>query len=337
MAREELFQEQTVSGFTQNPLYGLYYMAMEKSFSLVVGEAYTVSWEGEAYKVTAQDASSINDGAEMVAIGNGQGFGLSGNGEPFAIATTAELLLFFVMDPSDAAAEHRVGIWKGVDDAPIVLKDRDGSPVAYAGVERVHMMNGDGEVVEFIPAESVPQALEDIPVELDFSGGDQTILAPDGFLVKSAVLKKPEALVPENIAEGVNIAGVIGALAGGSGGGGNVAVGSFVGVPNTVRTIEHGLGVVPDIVGRSVVTYGAAAVGTERISLGISAKLKAKFGCDFGRNYYRKAPTNYASSILEDTIENSTGNPYATDTFVRFDSNEADGLTYIWFAIAGLT
>ena len=65
--------------------------------------------------------------------------------------------------------------------------------------------------------EGLPEQLENVPITLDFSGGDQTITAADGTVVKSAVIQKPANLIPENIAEGVDIAGIVGALASGGG------------------------------------------------------------------------------------------------------------------------
>ena len=68
---------------------------------------------------------------------------------------------------------------------------------------------------------SQDEVLEDVPITLDFSEGNQTINAGDGYVVKTAIIQKPETLIPENIAEGVDIAGVIGTLAAGGGAGGN--------------------------------------------------------------------------------------------------------------------
>ena len=61
----------------------------------------------------------------------------------------------------------------------------------------------------------IGNALENVPIELDLVDGNQTITAPDGYLVKSAVIQKPEGLVPENIAKDVNIGGVVGTFVGG--------------------------------------------------------------------------------------------------------------------------
>ena len=54
------------------------------------------------------------------------------------------------------------------------------------------------------------EALEDVEIVPDFSAGDIQITAPEGYIVKSGVLKKPETLVPENIAKDVNVCGIVG-------------------------------------------------------------------------------------------------------------------------------
>lgn len=65
------------------------------------------------------------------------------------------------------------------------------------------------------------QLIEGMEIPLDFSAGDQSLAAPDGQAVKTATIKKPTTLVPQNIANGVNIAGVVGTLESGGGGGGD--------------------------------------------------------------------------------------------------------------------
>ncbi len=54
------------------------------------------------------------------------------------------------------------------------------------------------------------EILADMPIVVDFSNGDQSLSVPGGYAVKSAIIKKPETLIPEHILEGVNVAGVIG-------------------------------------------------------------------------------------------------------------------------------
>lgn len=58
---------------------------------------------------------------------------------------------------------------------------------------------------------------ENYPVTLDFSSGNQVVDAGEGAVIKSAVIQKPDTLVPGNIARGINIAGIVGTNAGGAG------------------------------------------------------------------------------------------------------------------------
>ena len=56
------------------------------------------------------------------------------------------------------------------------------------------------------------ELLEDMEIELALSAGNQSIAAPDGYAVKSAIILKPSTLIPSNIKTGVTIAGVTGTL-----------------------------------------------------------------------------------------------------------------------------
>ena len=85
------------------------------------------------------------------------------------------------------------------------------------------------EFPEKIGGIDVPKVVENYPVVPDFSNGDQLLTAPDGYAVKSAIYKKPETLIPENIAEGVSVAGIVGSLsAGGGSGGGSLPAGLYL-------------------------------------------------------------------------------------------------------------
>lgn len=55
-------------------------------------------------------------------------------------------------------------------------------------------------------------------IELVLANGNMVVTAPSGKAFKQVTVNKPATLVPENIAEGVNIAGVIGTYSGGGGG-----------------------------------------------------------------------------------------------------------------------
>jgi hypothetical protein len=72
------------------------------------------------------------------------------------------------------------------------------------------------------------EVLDGLEIVPDFSNGDHEVAAPAGCLVSSAIIKKPETLVPTNIAEGVDIAGVVGTLESGGGAGNQHYVFNYV-------------------------------------------------------------------------------------------------------------
>lgn len=61
---------------------------------------------------------------------------------------------------------------------------------------------------------SFGKAIENVTIALDFSGGNQTVNAPEGMLAKSAIVLKPETLTPDNIKKGKTVAGIEGAYSG---------------------------------------------------------------------------------------------------------------------------
>lgn len=83
-------------------------------------------------------------------------------------------------------------------------------------------------------------------VGLDATKGSQIIKpTEDGKSMSETIITMPDTLIPENIAEGVDIGGVRGTLAGG--GGAKFAHNYFF-PTTTTMTIKHNLGVVPDFV-----------------------------------------------------------------------------------------
>lgn len=64
--------------------------------TLEIGAEYIVELDTDSYKVTANDASSLMDGA--VLLGNGSMYGLPGNDEPFAILSFGDMLGVAVFD-----------------------------------------------------------------------------------------------------------------------------------------------------------------------------------------------------------------------------------------------
>jgi hypothetical protein len=91
----------------------------------------------------------------------------------------------------------------------IILKDRNGNDVTYEGIETVTFdTTTQGKQATFTAGVAV-EGLEIVP---DFSGGDMAVAAGEGALVKSAIIKTPENLAPENIRNGARVGGVEGAF-----------------------------------------------------------------------------------------------------------------------------
>ncbi len=210
---ENLIFEQSLEEFgpvTEFP--GLYGQFVESPlFELVIGETYRVVWDGEEFLVEARDASPMGqmfDG--WLYLGNGTPYDMPGNNEPFVIGFSSYGVQFFAYDEESA---HNITIYHIVEDSgKIIILDRQGIPNEYEGIESVTFDTADGGTQMFTKG----RAIEGIEIELDFSDDrDQPIYAPDGTLVKSAIIKKPVDLVPENIAQGVTIAGIEGIYQGG--------------------------------------------------------------------------------------------------------------------------
>lgn len=102
--------------------------------------------------------------------------------------------------------------------ADIVLRDRNGNQVEYPGVESIKLNTVGGDTKEFIDPDTVPQAVEKT-IDPDFSTGDMEVIPEEGQVFSKVGISKPDNLIPGNIAEGVDIAGIVGTLASGGGGG----------------------------------------------------------------------------------------------------------------------
>ena len=90
--------------------------------------------------------------------------------------------------------------------ANIILKDFEGNEQIYEGVEKVKLNTTDGDTQIFSKGDTA----ENVTITLDFTNGNQSINAREGYLVKSAIIVKPDNLSPENIVKDVEIAGIVG-------------------------------------------------------------------------------------------------------------------------------
>ena len=102
------------------------------------------------------------------------------------------------------------------------MKTPDGETKGYAAYDPETLVPENlaaGVVVGDVEgALSVPRAVETV-VDLDFSAGDMEVLPDTGALFSKVNIPKPANLVPENIPKDMNIAGIVGTLESGGGGG----------------------------------------------------------------------------------------------------------------------
>lgn len=214
MAVNTIFATQNITGFAYNSAFGVFWNIMYSSpFELVEGKEYTIIWDDIEYTRTAFAFINPTDGTSCIAVGNKMVSTGVNDGDLFAIVndTTNNYTHLFSIENK---AEHSVGIYQVIADVTgtgIILKDINGNEVVYPNVSKVKFDTADGGTQIF----SKGEAVENVPITLYLKDGDQTVTAPDGMLVKSAVILKPETLKPENIKKDVEIAGVVGTHSGG--------------------------------------------------------------------------------------------------------------------------
>lgn len=95
--------------------------------------------------------------------------------------------------------------------ADIVLYDRAGNLQTYTDIDFL-VVDSTTENVQETYTHGI--LLDPQDIELSFIDGDQFISVPEGYLIKEAVIKKPPALLAQNIKKGINIAGIVGELIG---------------------------------------------------------------------------------------------------------------------------
>ena len=208
----------------------------------------------------------------------------------------------------------------------VKLKGYSGVDKTYSDVPKIWVEAPESTeenliLVPFTYGETL-DAVEIIP---DFSAGDMQITVPEGYLVRSAVVKRPETLVPENIAKGVDIAGIIGTLVAG----GNVkfSCGSFVANASNHK-IDHNLDAYPDII--VAYTLGSVTNGTLGF-ISLRSGVCTLMGTNIGGIYFK-------TGSYGNTTTTGTGAWYDKKSFYPYSSGGySTGKTYFWFAIAGLT
>ena len=218
MAENVIFETLEIDGFVYVPSYGAFMHSVAPSpFELIEGQEYKIVWDNIEYTRIAFAFTNPADNTSCIAVGNKMVATGENDGDLFAIVndTTNNYTHLFSLENKTS---HSVGIYQVVEepkeDVVIVLKDHRGNDTEYEVPSGKVMFNTpDGGTRIFSDGDTI----SDVPIELDFSDGDQTIYAPEGYLVKSAIIKKPDTLVSKNIVKGVDIAGVVGTSEGSGG------------------------------------------------------------------------------------------------------------------------
>ena len=225
MAEELLVLNRTLDNWGAHST-GFQWMGEEATFEIVAGDTYRVVWDGTEYTAIAYSDENYMPGSTIYGIGNEALIkGTSANvAEPFVILyiPKTNYNTFFAL----TAEPHTFSLYHyATEDEPdipeepeepeipegIVLKDRNGKPVEYYGIETVTF---DTTTLGKQQTYTKGTAVEGLEIVPDFSSGDMAVKAGKDQLVKSATIKKPDALVPENIRNGVEVGGIRGTLIG---------------------------------------------------------------------------------------------------------------------------
>lgn len=91
----------------------------------------------------------------------------------------------------------------------IILKNKHGEDVVYSDISTVSFDGEDGTKKQFSLGN-----LTEGTIELNFAEGDQLVVVPDDELYDRVLILKPETFIPENIAQGVIVAGIEGTFEG---------------------------------------------------------------------------------------------------------------------------
>lgn len=216
MARETILAMQENLAFAYYEKFGCFVAGISDLISkpLIAGEEYIVSWDGSDYVRDGVAFTNPADGTNCVAIGNPIAYGGADNRDGFTIVYDATNNYAYAFSLS-INPTHSVAIYEEtINPNDVVLKDHGGTDITYPAVSKVLIPSVDGETM--VPF-TYGELMDDVTIELKFADENMPISVPDGYLVKEATVIKPSTLIPDNIAEGIEIAGVIGTHKGGGG------------------------------------------------------------------------------------------------------------------------
>lgn len=341
MKQVKIYESESLAFGSQSNFGGIYgRVLVPTKFTLELGKEYLVEWDGNAYACSAQDFSVASAGA--VAIGNAENWGGSPSDTPFAIAyvPAENINLLLAVDGSTATA-HAVTIYQVVEDKGVIVKDRTGADVEHIGAVGVRVRALDGGTKEFVDADALPSSVE-TSVDLDFSAGDMEVSPGDGKVFSKITIPTPATLIPDNIAEGVNIAGIIGSFGDSS----KIKIAIGIDTSTSVgRVIQHGLGVVPDIIYLQSTSLSRTSEATVYFSsFSVTRKFKELSGLSFDSGCFNCTSTGtqrlsrYTADIEADSaypLCNVNENSFQAGsyTYGRF----YPGAEVYWIAIGGLT
>ena len=177
-----------------------------------VGVEYSVYWDGNSYSCIGFTSAAIPDNH---LLGNPLPAGGADNGIPFLMSATSDGSGMSIMT-FDQGDTHEVGIYKVEENAEppsadVKIKGYSGSYLNYEKVPKVWLAAPEStEDNPVLVPFTYGEALDNVEITPDFSAGNQKITLPEGYMARSAVVKKPATLTPANIKAGEQIAGIIG-------------------------------------------------------------------------------------------------------------------------------
>lgn len=214
-----------------------------------------------------------------------------------------------------------------------------------------------GETVAGITGEyegEVPET-EELTVPADFSAGDMVLEPLEGKMLSKAIVQKPETLIPENIAAGINVGGIVGSLTAEAN---SIYNYTFFSGTDGSKTVTHGLGVMPDLIlvfafmqssAFDTSKTGQLTIRNNEIiaAVGMSAAYRKKIGeyQDAGQFLLNPNSSTYIDYVFYKKGYDESGSP--STIFSRVDTEKAvigsssykltSAAKYICIAIAGLT
>ena len=241
MAESVILEETIYEGFS-----GGNFAVSPAPIVLTEGETYRVVWDGVEHECVCAllDGFPTVTDADDLAAPTEASFLIQYASAEMAEADADILVLSAIDLTSDTMMDtvntsHTVAIYQVVEEESgdsgteepenpeesydandVSVKSYSQENVIFRDVPKIWLKKaGSSDEEPVLVPFTFGEATEDVPITgLDFSGGNHCFEAPSGVLVKSAVVEKPEDLVPEKIAEGEYIAGVgPGTFAGGGG------------------------------------------------------------------------------------------------------------------------